>query len=245
MTIIIAKKKLAFFSIPKVACSSIKTALFEVENGFPFQPFFANGVYCHIHSAAYPSRSFAFFQNIDLSDYLKLALVRDPVERFLSCYSNRVGYYRELSAQHLGPEVMKTGLTPDPTVHEFVEYLDAYVKASYSISYHVAPMVRYLGTDREFYNRVFKFSEIEQLRQTLSDYVKAEVVFPRLQTGGEKISPDALSAAEVNKIKEFYAEDYDVYGDYFEPSPLPVPELDGQEVADEISPSEGSQRTTV
>lgn len=173
-----------------------KNRAFRSGNGFPYQPYHANGVYYHIHAGAYPSRFFNHYEKFDTSDFLKLALVRDPVKRFLSCYSNRVGYYRELSSKHIGGKIADTSVKPDPDIHEFIENFETYRNLSNSISYHSDPMVKYLGSNSGFYTRVFRFSEIEDLRLEISRHVGHNVEFPRIQTGGEKISPDILSALD-------------------------------------------------
>lgn len=102
MTVLLENHRLLVTTAPKVACTSIKAALFEVENGFDFRPFHVNGKLRHIHDPAiYPARAFAGLPAT--TGCLRLTVVGDPLRRFLSAYANRVVHYRELDAQHIGP----------------------------------------------------------------------------------------------------------------------------------------------
>lgn len=212
MTVKIEKYKLFYVAVPKVACTSIKTALFKLQNGFDFQDFITNWRYIHIHHpSVYPSMPFVDLNKENLDGYFKVALVRDPVERFLSAYSNRVGHYRELSAERIGEAATAQGLRPDPDLHEFIEHLDAYRAVSPSILHHTDPMWVFLGEDPAFYDRIFNLRYIDAFAKTISEMTGTEFTIPRLQTQGEKISVDTLSPAEKRKIEDFYARDYDMF----------------------------------
>ncbi|WOI35321.1 sulfotransferase family 2 domain-containing protein (plasmid) [Tritonibacter scottomollicae] len=217
MTVMISKHKFFFASAPKVACTSIKTEMFRVENGFDFRPFHANGHYRHIHdNAIYPAAPFERFSHLDFSGYLKLTMVRDPVRRFLSAYSNRVGYYRELSAEALGDDHLGNGIIPNPSIHEFIDGLSKYRNASGSIRLHTEPLKVFLGSDPSFYDQIFNIRKIDQFDKVVSDWIGDSFSTPHLQTGGEKIGVSELSVSELKKIRKFYEDDYELFGEYFE-----------------------------
>lgn len=222
LTIVIPSKKLAFFTAPKVACTSFKTKLFEVENSFDFKPFHANGVLYHIHHA-YPAKPFAKYAGTDLSGFLKIAVVRDPVKRFLSAYSNRVGYYNELSQDKLPTEAIDGGLKPTPSLDVFIEDLKKYQNYSFSIRLHTQPLTFFLGHNPLFYDKVFRIEEISEVEAILSQHLSEDIKFPKLQTGGEKIPIDRLGRDQLARVKSFYKSDYDVFGQYFERDALGLP----------------------
>lgn len=205
MTVYLKRRKLLFVTAPKVACSSIKAALFEMDNGFSFQKFRANGKFIHIHHPAiYPAIPFSAIRQDEVANYTRYTMVRDPVKRLLSAYSNRVGHYRELSERHIGD----SDLTRDPDLHEFIANFDAYRAASASIRLHTDPLVRFLGEDSGYYHRIFSIHKMNELTEALGHEI------PRVQTGGEKIDASELTAAELDFIKSFYAKDYEIYGAY-------------------------------
>lgn len=111
MSVFNYKHKISYYPVPKCACTSLKLVFFRIENGYDFRNFRVNGKMRYIHSF-YASRKFANARDLDGDDHFRFAVVRDPVERLLSCYSNRVLYYRELSARKLSPEATAAGCRP-------------------------------------------------------------------------------------------------------------------------------------
>ena len=92
MTVILDAQKLTYVAVPKVACTSTKTMLFEVENGFAFQPFHANGRGFYIHDF-YPSIKFGKLPKARIADHTRLAVVLEKL-------------------QTLGPKISPEVLTP-------------------------------------------------------------------------------------------------------------------------------------
>lgn len=215
MTVFLLKSKTAFFSVPKAACTSIKEMLFQVENGFGFRPFRANGETKHIHNAAYPTIPFAQINHEALADFLRLAVVRDPVNRVISCYANRVVHYHELSDRHIPPHYLGLGAKPNPTLEEFVERLELYRRCSPSIHHHSEPLTTFLGTDASYFHRLFGMAQLEELTQLLSDRVGIELALPKLQIDGPKYEATDLSGPSLKRIKAGYAADYQHFGEYF------------------------------
>lgn len=209
MTVILNQRKILFVTVPKVACTSIKKTLFKIENGFQFRNFMANGTLRHIHDMSiYPAIAFKDIDQSKVAGFTKYTMVRDPVLRFLSAYSNRVGFYKELSEKNIAG----SGLKPDPDIHEFIASLQEYRSASRSIWLHTAPLVVFLGEDPTYYDRIFDISEIADLAATLGvEKISHE------QTGGEKIDPAILSSDELSKVINFYAADYRFYGQFMPP----------------------------
>ncbi|WP_425400428.1 sulfotransferase family 2 domain-containing protein [Aeoliella sp.] len=72
--------KLAYVAIPKAACRSIKTAL-ATTFGVPYQQDIHNAAWDRVHSL----RELA-----EMDDYFRFAVVRNPWERLVSCYYDKV-----------------------------------------------------------------------------------------------------------------------------------------------------------
>lgn len=212
MSVFLWDHRLTYVSLPKAACTSLKHMFFEIENGFAFRAFQANGRAQHIHNAAYPSRPFARLPHGRIAGHLRLAVLRDPVSRFLSGYSNRVLHHRELAPERIAPEHRRQGASPDPDLAEFLDKLEIYRAASPSIRHHTEPMVGFLGPDPGYYGGLYDISRLEDFRRRLEEVLGRPVEIPHRQTGGPKLGPEALSAAQRQRLERIYAEDYRLYG---------------------------------
>ncbi len=215
MPIVLDDLKLSYTPVPKTACTSLKMVFFDIENGREFVPFRHNGREFHIHKV-YASVLFNPKQAGRLADYRRLILVRDPIQRLLSAYGNRVVHHRELSLANARKELFAHDLAPDPGLEEFVTKLPRYMKAVESIDHHARPLVDFAGTDAAYYTRVYRMSEIEDMVADLSAVAGRRLTVGRLQTGGPKLSVDDLGRREIDTLRQFYAEDYRAFGRYFE-----------------------------
>lgn len=214
MTVILAEHKLSYVPVPKVACTSLKTMFFEIENGFAYQPFSTSGRKWWIHD---------FFKSIPFSDqpiermvdHVRMAVVRDPVQRLLSCYSNRVVHHQELSKQKAFKQLTEADLPFSPDLSTFVKLLPEYYAAVHTISHHAMPFVDYLGRDPQFYTHIYRIEETTDMAYEVERITGKKATLKRLQNGGPKIGVDALSEKEIAMLKDFYAEDYAVFGSRF------------------------------
>lgn len=210
MGIAIPKHRLHYTPVPKAACSSIKSLLYFIENGEFFRNSVRSGRVFHIHNY-YHTRPFSPMPPAQQARFWKFAVVRDPVRRLLSCYSNRVRHYNELSEKHISAESIASGATPNPSLEEFVEKLELYMRASESIRHHAMPQAHFLGDSAAYYDRIFQMNELKDLEQELGDRVGTPLTLPHEQIGGIRISISDLSASAIDKIRQFYARDYDVF----------------------------------
>lgn len=211
MTVILKDLKLSYVAVPKVACTSIKTMLFEVENGFAFRPFSANGRTWWIHDL-YRSIPFTDQRQDLMADHRRLTVVRDPIQRLLSCYANRVVHHRELSRDKARKQLRNTELPFNPDLSTFVAHLAEYMQRVESIRHHALPMTEYLGADPAWYAQIYPMARLGDFVADVSAVAGRPLALARMQTGGPKITPDALSEAETVRLRQFYAEDYALYG---------------------------------
>ncbi|MRX52019.1 hypothetical protein GI374_16700 [Paracoccus sp. S-4012] len=214
MPVILRQHNIAYFPVPKTGCTSLKELFFEVENGWRFKPFRRNGQQYHIHHA-YPSVLFSEMRPQRFEGLDRFLIVRDPVARFLSAYSNRVVHHGELSVEYAGNSLMKEGLPYSPSLSEFVTNIAGYRKAVPVIEHHVRPLVDFAGMNAEYYTRIYSISKIGDFAQMVCERTGTDVELRRLQTGGPKITVDALSPKELEVVREIYADDFNVYGSYF------------------------------
>lgn len=211
MTVILDDHKLTYVAVPKIACTSIKTMFFEVENGFAFRMFRASGRQWHIHNF-YPSVAFDTLPLERMAEHRRLAVLRDPVRRLLSCYGNRVVHHRELSRAKAGRRLARADLPLDPDLPTFVRNLAEYRRAVPSIDHHARPMVDYMGRDPDFYAGLFRMEALSDFTAEVARITGVQPALARLQTGGPKIDADSLDARDRRLLEEHYAEDYACYG---------------------------------
>ena len=208
MVHVMPRIKLAYFPVPKVACTSIKEFLYEIGYGRPYAPTERkDGTRIYIHQIIKTEE----FDTLDLSrmdGFHRIAVVRDPIERFLSAFGNRVIYHRELSVDRAGPALARLGLPADPHLDAFIEHFAGYRAAVPSIRHHTDPAVAFLGTNPTYFTRVYRFSELAALAEDVRKLTGVTVQMPRRQTGGPKFARSALSPRQTARLQEFYAADY-------------------------------------
>jgi len=204
-------QKVSYLAVPKVACTSIKLMLFAYENQRPWQPLRVNGQDMHIH-LLYPTLTWDELPVRRMFDHDRFALVRDPVERLLSCYSNRVVYHRELSIAKAAAALEKYDLTPDPSLDLFVDRLEDYSAASPLIHHHSRPMVDFLGRDPGYFAGLFPLARIDAFLARLSLRLGQPLEAAQEQRSGIRLEPAMLSSARLVKLKRHYDEDYSVFG---------------------------------
>lgn len=216
MAVVLNEHKLVYFSVPKIACTSIKHFLHEVMTGTRFEPFEKrNGRRVFIHTV-YPAEPFSSVDQSAFADFRRITVVRDPVKRLLSAYSNRVVHYRELSSEKVGPRLAAAGLPADPDLDTFIANLEGYCAHFGKIRHHTLPHTHFLGSSPEYFTRIYRFSELDQMADDVRTLTGSPLALQHLQKGGPKLSVDDLSAKQVSLIRDRYAGDYEAFGAYFD-----------------------------
>lgn len=213
MPILLPQAKLAFFFVPKVACTSFKHFAYEIENGRPFEPFTINGARQHIH-LYYTFTRFAKVRHRSLADWDRWAMVREPKARVVSCYRNRVLAQKALVIGGAEQAVAEAGLDPKPSLSAFVARLPEYQAASPAVRFHTRPLSYALGQNSDYFTRIFRFSEIDALADAIGGKAGTRPALPHLQTRGPAMSVADLTAEDAARIDALYAEDYEIFGDW-------------------------------
>lgn len=213
------KKRLGFVSkvtdfsyqfVPKIACTSIKRALFEAETGVPFD---RNLVGCSAHQWTKQQRLGNVFDK-----KVRLLIVRDPVKRFLSAYSNRVGFHRELSYEVISakfPNLVNSISIFDPDIDCFVDNIEMFLNVP-PIKHHFFTLKDWIrGASLSEYSHVYPIEKIIEAQDLVSEIYDKDVVFGKFQTGGVKIAPEDLSLKTLQKIKEYVRLDYHILSSFY------------------------------
>lgn len=212
MTVILPQQKLAYFAVPKVACTTIKTKLFQIENGTDLERLTVNGRPFPIHRL-YPTRDFADVNHQPLAQYRRFAVVRDPLARFVSAYRNRVLEKNEIANSRHVAELRAQGLPLQPDLTTFITHLRQYFVVR-GISHHFSPMTTFLGPDPAYFERIYDISESDQLIGLISS-LAGRPVQPSRHNASEKGGGAQPTPAQQDWIREFYRHDYEIFGRFF------------------------------
>lgn len=210
-------KKLIYIPIPKNACTSIKQALHQIEFGLVYDTTqLAHLPYYGMHDY-YNKRPDAFTSTdrIELaSDFTRFAVVRDPVERLISCYRNRVVDLEDLKENE--SSLKKVGLNAMPDINTFVLNLKEYRKANKNIEHHSRPQSAFLGGTLGYLDFVFPMEDLDGLQQFLKQF-SPELTFLKRKSGGTKFSVSDLSEDALEIAVQFYREDYKLLKEFYTP----------------------------
>lgn len=209
--ILLPKRSIGYRHIPKTAGTSIKLALYRLRTGKSFvREKVGMDVYQYFRK-----------RYTDISDAkFKFIVIRDPIKRFLSAYSNRVTHHKELSKTFLektknGKRLLaKSKIPVDPSLSDFIKYLNDY-ETMPSIKNHIKPVTEIFNEELEYFDKVYKIEETKKLEEDISERYKAEFILPRAQTGGKKFNVAALSKDEIDFLLEYYTKDYELMKNYY------------------------------
>lgn len=207
-------QSLGYVAVPKVACTSMKQALFRLGTGVDFQ---SDDVGTHVH------RYFADHSgDVTLADF-KFLIVRDPVKRFLSAYANRVVHHRELSRKFITARAQRLRLDLDdfvfdPDLDTFLDRFTTYCKVG-PILHHTRPVAHFVP-DLGVFDKVYPIESMQELQADISRRIGRDFEVGRSQTGGPKIGIDELSLAQLERLFELYRDDYALLKDFYTPQKL-------------------------
>jgi hypothetical protein len=204
--ILCSKHSISYLPLPKVANTSIKHAMFELEHGEKFRQVTAGAAHIHEyfrrHKADVGEGKFRF------------VVVRDPIKRFLSAYANRVVHHRELSLEKIQAVALQkkklkidpAAFQPNPDPGQFVELLEQYQRIP-SILIHTRPVAPVIQ-DLSLFSKVYVIERLAELEADLSEIAGRPVKLRHAQAGGPKLDVSCLSARHLEKLLSYYEEDY-------------------------------------
>lgn len=205
--------QLSYFSVPKCANTSIKTMLFELENGFKFKPYKVNGQTISIHQIVH-NEAFDGQPHDRIEGHKKFTVLRSPEERLLSFYGDKF-LSGELKRRKIDVQFAERGLPAEPTLDEFVENVEAYRDVNEFMRSHLCPLSYYLSTDPDYFDRIFRVADLDQLPDYLTQFVSTPVELEHMRKRSHRYEGLTLSDANIAHIRDVYAEDYEIFGQYF------------------------------
>ena len=224
MSAILQNYNLAYISAPKCACTSIKELIFRIENNCDFNKardqkgairLHINGKRHYIHNF-YPTIAYEEQPLHLLAKLQCFCVVRNPLDRIVSCYWNRVVRYGELNPEKICN--LEIDAPANPNLNEFIIHLDQYCKSP-RINHHSLPLTHFLGNKPDVYTKIFNLKNISQLPKHLKQYFgrtrKLSHLQARLSEPTATASLNTLSTEATQQIRDRYSDDFDCYGKYF------------------------------
>lgn len=200
---------LGYFDIPKCASSTLKNVFLELDYGTDALKNNKKKLTAH---EFYQRRK----ENIDNCE-IRLLIIREPIYRFISAYQNRVHIHKELSSQHLENSKIsndRRGI-PEPSLKYFIENFEVYNKVD-TIKWHTQPICNLIKCDLDYFTHIYKMSQLEECSKLISHLYNKEIIFKKRQTSGPgKPLLSDLSRTHLNKLIEYYRDDYELLNGYF------------------------------
>lgn len=221
--------RIAYFSIPKVACTSLKSLMFTLEHGREFDEVWARPddvehVTVHNH---YPARAFSTIDHAALQGYWKFAVVRDPIQRVISCYTDKVRDKQVMLTERLrhdAPEhVVRTRetLDPMPGLDRFARNLMRYRACSRTIFHHTRRFHCFLGPDLGYFDAVYRIDQLDDLCAELSRRAGRPVSLDHRNRSLKAGSTPKLRSGAYDRLRAFTAPDYALLEGVYAPPPRP------------------------
>jgi len=123
----------------------------------------------------------------------KCCIIRNPHERFISAYKNRVLFHKDKKFNNY---------TIDMILNE-LEKNNFHNK-------HFLPQSYYLGYDLSYYSLSVDLKKINLFTNYINDFFEKKIEFPKLQTGGQHFNIE-LSTIQKTRIEKIYQKDFEFF----------------------------------
>ncbi|MCH2165095.1 MAG: sulfotransferase family protein [Marinovum sp.] len=213
MPITVKAHQIAYSPLPKAGCSTVKRMMATVDPTCDLPP--QDTWDEHLWHRLFPTIRYRADRFSKALGYWRICVVRDPLKRLLSVYTNRVVKFRDLhnSANMKRPEYAHLSKDPDPDF--FFSHLQEYRDASSVIKHHILPAELFLGPDLEAYDRVYRTEEMPQLAHDLQKRTGVAVKCARENASAMQLDVHDLKSETVDMLRPRLAREYQYLEKFF------------------------------
>ena len=195
---------LVFYPVPKNANSSFKklfVELLEIDKEFIFLDDKVPMIKKHQYDKNMDNKNWLwsflppkpkFVELPDTLNAIKLAIVRDPIDRFLSAYNNRILWHQDNDFQNLSIKGVISNL-----------------KQKNFKNLHFLPQTFFLGKNPDYFTKISIMPSIDGITDEICNFFEKKISLKQIQTN-HGLNP--LSKAEledhIDDLKMIYEEDY-------------------------------------
>ena len=215
----VRKYKIAFFSTPKAASTSVKLVLYKLKEGVEWKGD-PDGVHPEFPTS-FPFDSNDFFC---LSDYYKFCVIRDPIKRLLSSFYNRIYDHKDLekclASKGLTENLFKEkypNLNIFPNIENYLINLQAYQNFSHSIKHHTISAKFFIGNQLNLYDKIYKIESLKELAIDLGRLTGKKVLLHRKQVSKKSYIFSELPYHLKKILISYTQEEYELLSDYYIP----------------------------
>lgn len=214
--ILIGAHRLAYVPVPKAGCSTVKQLLSQIDPKYPRKFKRMGEPQKFAEHVVYPTRRFAAarFEKLN-ARWFRFCVIRDPLKRLLSCYTNRVLQMKDLE----GSMRIKRGwadLPTDPDPDFFFQNLGRFRRGSSQIRHHSITAKYFVGKDLSIYDRVCPIEQLDSLFEELSARTGEQISPTRKNKSSVKLELDALQPKTRDCLRKELRREYKFLSDYYD-----------------------------
>ncbi|MEM7703814.1 MAG: sulfotransferase family 2 domain-containing protein [Pseudomonadota bacterium] len=225
MAVVSHELKLIYFDVPKVACTTLKTQLYELAHGplvTSYQPTLRDharralgrphrhkkGPSVHYRDG-YRTLSYArAIREQDLPiDYARIAVVRDPIARFYSAWANKANEADFARRDEL-EDLRNEGLLTAPDFQRYLADFEAYRALSRPVRVHNQPYSWHLGPSASDFDQIFQIENMGPLEAWLTERHSGPITLDKSNRSERKQDAVSLTNDEKAKLLALTQDDY-------------------------------------
>ena len=212
-----AQFKIAYFPVPKTASTSMKHAFYQLEHGKPFEMVRVPGQKTGIHNKYLSTQPFNRIDHARYTDYSRIAIIRDPVQRIISAFHHRVERELALTEKRIDMDLARAlGVKPNPSRSDFICNIEKYRLLSLEIKHHTDPFTSFLGPDLSYFTDVVKIRKIPELAAQIERLTGRKFEVGHRQKGREKPMVLRMGRQARDALLTYCAGDYALMKGYFD-----------------------------
>ena len=201
---------IAFVGVPKCMTTSVLRSFYRLERGAEFdRDAFGGNIHRFYRQVA--DTYVTSHEPPDLNGigaFWRFTIVRNPIKRLLSVYTNRVLAHRDIEKRIAAKGL--TGLDPMPGPDAFFRDLDLYRAHIPSIRHHTDPFAVFLGPDLGRYDEVLHVEDVARLRLVLSRRLGRPFSLENKQRSAQSLRFTDLSRAAQDQIITHTQSDFEL-----------------------------------